>query len=151
MKLRWSPLLLALSIVVAACGQKANVGGDAVTAGGGFGETPVEGAAVDTDGDGVVDVGTGATPAVTGDSGAGGGSSAASGGGGAGAGSTGGGTAAGSGGGTASGGTGGGGGGAPPAGDRTGITDEEIVIGIHAPVSGAAPFPQTSFADGAAV
>jgi ABC-type branched-subunit amino acid transport system substrate-binding protein len=32
-----------------------------------------------------------------------------------------------------------------------GITDTEIVIGIHAPVSGAAPFPQNSFSDGAAV
>ena len=32
-----------------------------------------------------------------------------------------------------------------PAGDRTGITDTEIVIGIHAPVTGAAPIPQTSF------
>jgi ABC-type branched-subunit amino acid transport system substrate-binding protein len=33
-------------------------------------------------------------------------------------------------------------------GDTTGITDKEIVIGIHAPVTGAAPFPTTSFNDG---
>src|SRR5206468_3439089 len=31
------------------------------------------------------------------------------------------------------------------AGDTTGVTDTEIRIGIHAPVSGAAPFPQSSF------
>lgn len=38
---------------------------------------------------------------------------------------------------------------APPVGDRTGIDDKVIKIGIHAPVSGAAPFPQNSFAAGA--
>jgi branched-chain amino acid transport system substrate-binding protein len=56
------------------------------------------------------------------------------------------------------------GGGAPPtggpattaavraaAGDRTGVTDAVIKIGIHAPVTGAAPFPQTSFSRGAGV
>lgn len=37
------------------------------------------------------------------------------------------------------------------AGDRTGVNDTTIRIGIHAPVSGAAPFPQTSFSRGAAV
>ncbi|MDQ3294839.1 MAG: ABC transporter substrate-binding protein, partial [Actinomycetota bacterium] len=37
---------------------------------------------------------------------------------------------------------------APAAGDRTGISDTEIVIGIHAPVTGAAPFPQNSFESG---
>ena len=45
---------------------------------------------------------------------------------------------------TGGGGTSGGGG----AGDTTGVTDKEIVIGIHAPVTGAAPFPATSFSDG---
>jgi ABC-type branched-subunit amino acid transport system substrate-binding protein len=45
-------------------------------------------------------------------------------------------------------GTGGSGGGAAPAGDRTGITDTEIVVGVHAPVTGAAPFPQSSFEAG---
>jgi len=29
--------------------------------------------------------------------------------------------------------------------DAAGVTDEEIVIGIHAPVTGASPIPQTSF------
>ena len=33
-------------------------------------------------------------------------------------------------------------------GDRTGITDTEIRIGIHAPVTGAAPIPQSSFEEG---
>jgi ABC-type branched-subunit amino acid transport system substrate-binding protein len=33
-----------------------------------------------------------------------------------------------------------------PGGDDTaGVTDDEIVIGIHAPVTGASPIPQTSF------
>ena len=32
-----------------------------------------------------------------------------------------------------------------------GVTDTEIRIGIHAPVTGAAPFPSTSFSDGKAV
>ncbi|MER3452680.1 MAG: hypothetical protein C4344_03110, partial [Acidimicrobiia bacterium] len=41
------------------------------------------------------------------------------------------------------------GGGAPAGpGDRTGISESEIVIGIHAPVTGAAPFPQSSFEAG---
>lgn len=34
------------------------------------------------------------------------------------------------------------------AGDRTGISDSEIRIGIHAPVTGAAPIPQNAFAEG---
>jgi len=33
-------------------------------------------------------------------------------------------------------------------GDSTGITDDEIVIGFHAPLTGAAPLPQTSFVKG---
>src|SRR6266542_1160106 len=59
--------------------------------------------------------------------------------------STGGGAAS-TGGGAASGGTAAGGGGVSP-----GVTDTEIRIGIHAPVTGAAPFPATSFNDGKAV
>ena len=47
---------------------------------------------------------------------------------------------------------GGGGGPAPVApsgpGDSTGVTDKEITIGIHAPVTGAAPFPADAFALG---
>lgn len=48
--------------------------------------------------------------------------------------------------------TSGGGGGAAPAGehepgpnDTAGVTDDEIVIGIHAPVTGASPLPQRTF------
>jgi branched-chain amino acid transport system substrate-binding protein len=39
---------------------------------------------------------------------------------------------------------------AAPSGpaDRTGVTDKEIVIGVHAPVTGAAPVPQNSFEKG---
>ena len=33
----------------------------------------------------------------------------------------------------------------PGADDTAGISDDEIVIGIHAPVTGASPIPQTSF------
>jgi hypothetical protein len=32
--------------------------------------------------------------------------------------------------------------------DTSGVTDEEIVIGIHAPVTGASPIPQTTFETG---
>ena len=37
------------------------------------------------------------------------------------------------------------------AGDRTGISDSVITVGVHAPISGAAPLPQTSFERGAHV
>ena len=37
------------------------------------------------------------------------------------------------------------------AGSTVGVSDTEIRIGIHAPVTGAAPFPATSFNDGKAV
>ena len=37
------------------------------------------------------------------------------------------------------------------AADRTGVSDTEIKVGIHAPVSGAAPFPASSFDMGKAV
>src|SRR5207302_4709110 len=37
------------------------------------------------------------------------------------------------------------------AGSTSGVSDTEIRIGIHAPVTGAAPFPATSFNDGKAV
>ncbi|MEA3056164.1 MAG: branched-chain amino acid transport system substrate-binding protein [Actinomycetota bacterium] len=139
---RASAVLLVLMLVAAACGQKANVGGSNVSAGGGL-----ESAG---DSSGASGVGGGDGGTSTGGSGATGGATGATGG----ASSAGGGSAAGgsAAGGAASGGTqAGGGGAAAPAGDRTGITDKEIVIGIHAPVSGAAPFPQNSFSDGAAV
>src|SRR5205814_6307358 len=32
--------------------------------------------------------------------------------------------------------------------DTTGVTNDSITVGIHAPVTGAAPFPTTSFNDG---
>ncbi len=58
----------------------------------------------------------------------------------------------GSGGGEAAGGDGSGGSGpagggarAPRGNDRTGVTDDAITLGIHAPVTGAAPLPSTSF------
>ena len=39
-------------------------------------------------------------------------------------------------------------GGAAPTADRTGVTDTKIRIGIHAPITGAAPFPQNAFDKG---
>ena len=141
-------VLFTLLLVAAACGQKADVanvaaGDGGITNGGagfddlGDGTGTVDGGtgddgtgAVDLDGDGAPDPATGGTdPGTTGgsDGGTGGGDGGAA--------------APGAGGG------GGGGGGSAPAaaGDRTGITDKEIVIGIHAPVTGAAPIPQQSF------
>lgn len=52
------------------------------------------------------------------------------------------------GGGTTRGTTTGTGGGASGPADRTGITDSQITIGIHAPVTGAAPFPASAFERG---
>jgi len=135
---RAGTILLSLMLVAAACGQKANVGGTNVSAGG----SVESGGGSSAGASGVGDLGS-----SSGGSGETGGATGASGGVATGGGSTGGGsTGAAAGGATQS-----GGGGAAPAGDRTGITDKEIVIGIHAPVSGAAPFPQTSFQDGASV
>ncbi|HMC80193.1 MAG TPA: ABC transporter substrate-binding protein, partial [Acidimicrobiia bacterium] len=37
---------------------------------------------------------------------------------------------------------------APAGADRTGVTDTKIRIGIHAPITGAAPFPQNAFDKG---
>lgn len=56
----------------------------------------------------------------------------------------------GGGGGSSSGGDGGGGTSAHEAdsNDTSGVTDSEIVIGVHAPVTGASPIPQTSFDTG---
>ncbi|MBV8235809.1 MAG: ABC transporter substrate-binding protein [Acidimicrobiia bacterium] len=133
------PVVIALllsALILAACGQKAGV--HKLAAGGN------SGLAGDQSGTGAGgDLG-----------GAGGGSSAASGGSAIGA-LGGGGAAAGAGvGGAAAGRAGGGGGGAGSAasaggaGDTTGVTDGTITIGLHAPVTGAAPFPTTSFQDG---
>jgi ABC-type branched-subunit amino acid transport system substrate-binding protein len=144
MRARTISILLGLVLLAGACGQKAGVGGETVAAGGGF-DTPgaSSGGGLGSTGD---DAGAGGgsggavTPGVTvapGDASGGAATTTPSGGGGGGA--------------TATTAPAGGGGGAPPAGDRTGISDKEIVIGIHAPVSGAAPFPETSFSEGAAV
>ena len=135
-------VLMVFGLVAAACGQKADVAnvaaGDGLGGGSG-GEfdfddgtgagtgDAVEGGAVDLDGDGAPDPVTGGT----------GGPGGATGGGG---------TAGGGDDPAAAPGAGGGGGDSAPAaaGDRTGITDKEIVIGIHAPLTGAAPVPQDS-------
>ena len=137
-------LLLAFVLVAAACGQKADVsnvaagagaggggGGGFDDLGGGTGDLGEPTTGADLDGDGAPDP-------VAGGGGGGGAAGPAAGGGGGGGG--GGGDAA-----ADPAGGGGDGGGPAPAGDRTGITDTEIKIGIHAPVTGAAPIPQNSF------
>lgn len=129
-------VLIALFLLAAACGQKPGVaqvgtGGDLASG------TP--GAIDPATGDTV----PGAVDPATGEPIGGGGTT-----GGTTDGGTTGGTAGGTTGGTAGGTTGGTAGGAPVAGDRTGITDTEIRIGIHAPVTGAAPIPQNAFAEG---
>jgi ABC-type branched-subunit amino acid transport system substrate-binding protein len=126
-------LLVSLFLVAAACGQKPDVA--QVAAGDGLG--PGSGAAVDPATgqpvDGAIDPATGeavgsavdpATGTPTGGATAGAGGAASGG--------------AAAGGGTA----------AAGPGDRTGITDTEIRIGIHAPVTGAAPIPQNAFEEG---
>lgn len=126
--------LIALLLVAAACGQKPNVaqvGTGGGLAAGGSGEVidPATGEVID----GATDTATGDTvpgavdPATGAPVGGDGGSTDGTGG---------------------AGDTGGTGGGAPIAGDRTGITDTEIRIGIHAPVTGAAPIPQSAFEEG---
>jgi hypothetical protein len=140
---RITVLLALLAVIAAGCGQKNGVhvasSGSSGTGGGtaaASGEGAAAGAATGTD--------TGTAGAT--DTGA----AAAAGG------TTSGGTTAGT---TKSGtkaSTGTGGAAAAPAtggaaGDTRGITDTEIRIGIHAPVTGAAPFPATSFNDGKAV
>lgn len=52
---------------------------------------------------------------------------------------------------TDNGGTGGTSSGTSGPGDRTGVTDKEITIGVHAPVTGAAAFPSASFRKGVGV
>lgn len=167
--LRATATLLVLVLITAACGQKEGVH-VGFAGGAGAGGTPVAGGGVDTDGDGVADQAgvdadgdgvadpgsvamgdTGTSTADTSATSAGGTSSSSS--------ST---------GSTAS--TpndqSGGGGQAPqgdagggqspqqedqtPAGpgDSTGITADTITLGIHAPLTGAAPIPQRSFEAG---
>lgn len=124
---------LALAMVVAACGQKPGVHDESAS---GLPEIIIEtGASGAVAGDGVAVDGT----AVEGASTEGG--RAASGGGGE--------TAAASGEGAAGGedaAAGGGGSMSLSGSDRTGVSDDAITLGIHAPVTGAAPLPTTSFA-----
>lgn len=140
-----------LALGLAACGQKAGVETAApgyVAANGapvGAVVDPTTGEFVDpTTGEVVAPVGGDgalAPGAAGGDLGAVAGGSGASGGSGGAAGGSGGSTGA-----AGSGGSGGSGGGAPAGGgDRTGVTDTTIKIGVHAPVTGAAAVPQRSF------
>jgi ABC-type branched-subunit amino acid transport system substrate-binding protein len=128
---RGASALLALTCLlgtVAACGQKPGVAGSSgLVAGSGAAVDPATGEPI------ALDPATGEPAAGSVDGGATGGAD------GSGTGGT---------GGTTGGGTGGTGGGAPVAGDRTGISDTEIRIGIHAPVTGAAPIPQSAFEEG---
>ena len=124
-------VLASLLGVLAACGQKPGVAGTGgvVAAGPGAAVDPATGEAVAVDPATGEPVGGAVDGGVTDGSGGG--------------------TTGGTGGtGWGTGGTGGTGGGTPAAGDRTGITDTEIRIGIHAPVTGAAPIQQTAFEEG---
>jgi ABC-type branched-subunit amino acid transport system substrate-binding protein len=143
-RLRLAAVLALLALLVAACGQKANVSsvaageaglggesGDGAFGGlGTGGESGEGGGAVGGD-----DLGGGTTGSGGGTAGTSGGASGGSG--------SGGGAAAGGGGST-----GGGGGGAAVAGNRTGITDKVIKLGLHAPVTGAAAVPTEAFRRG---
>ena len=125
--------LMFLSLV--ACGQKPGVSEMAGPAG----------AYADLDGDGIPDAGPGANEGGTTDLADGSDLSGSSGSGGSGgSGSAGSGGAAS----TGSGGGGSGGSGAPSGGDTTGVTNDTIKIGLHAPITGAAPVPQASFEKG---
>ncbi len=138
-----APLLAAILLIAAACGQKSGVAGSVVAAGGtavSGGEEFIDGT-TPTDGTTPVDTGTGTGTGT-------GGTGGTAPGGGAGGGksptgdgtTTGGGTRPSAGGGKPS--AGGGGAGSAPAAtgpaDRTGITGSTIKIGIHAPETGAA-------------
>ena len=124
--------LFVLVVFAAACGQKSGVAGSDTVASGDLGAG--SGDSGDLGGGGGTDAGVspGDTTAV------GGGETA-----------TGGGTPTG-GGGTTSATTAPGGttGATPTAGNRTGITDTTLTIGMHAPLTGAAPVPTQSFANG---
>ena len=163
-RIRIAATLAGLALVTAACGQKADVaqvatGGGGTASADGFGTSDASSdpfGSVDSGDLGTVD------PATSGLGDTGGGTTGGSTGGSTGGttgGSTGGSTG-GTTGGTGTGGTDPGTGGgdatattappttAAPSGDRTGISETEIVIGVHAPVTGAAPVPQTAFEEG---
>ncbi|MFZ5847463.1 MAG: ABC transporter substrate-binding protein [Actinomycetota bacterium] len=138
--------LTAAALLTAGCGQKPGVSEMHVVGSAAAGEAGmVPGAALPGDAS-EAGAAIGAAP------GAGGGSLA---GGGTAAGTTGSGTSDG----TAGRGSGGGGGSSAPGaptvpqggGDTTGVTDSTIKIGVHAPVTGAAAFPQQSFERGIGV
>jgi branched-chain amino acid transport system substrate-binding protein len=151
-----------LSLTAAACGQKEGVATQGVVVGADgtvTGVDPITGETV-TGGDPVAG-GPGTTGGTTAGTGGAGGTTGGTTAGTGGAGGTTGGTTAGTGGagGTTGGttaGTGGGGGKkssdptAPQAGpgDSTGVTKDSIKIGVHAPVTGAAAIPSTSFERG---
>ena len=137
-------------MLVAACGQKANVSSVAAGEGGGFGAGEGGGDFGEAGSGGEGDLGGsggdlgGSGGNLGGGTSGGGGSTGGTSGGTGGSGGT-----AGPGGGGASGGGGGtSGGGAVAAGNRTGITDKVIKIGLHAPVTGAAAVPTEAFRRG---
>jgi ABC-type branched-subunit amino acid transport system substrate-binding protein len=154
------PVVLALLVV--ACGQKPGVHVDSGPMAGGQGvadDGMGEGGGAVADDEFAVDTGTGDDAAQAGDqddpaagaeAGSSGGGGSAGDGGDAGSGNGGGG---GNGNGEASGQSGGGngdGGGGegtrePQGSDRTGVTEDTITVAVHAPVTGAAPLPSTSF------
>src|SRR5205085_4155938 len=132
------PAVIALllgALILAACGQKAGVhvasGRNGASLNNELGSEAGGGTGSATGG------GESAAAAAGGAAGAAGGSAAAAGG-----------TRAGAGGRAGSSAAGGGTSAAGGPGDSTGITDNSITIGLHAPVTGAAPFPTTSFQDG---
>jgi branched-chain amino acid transport system substrate-binding protein len=154
--------LLALLILAAACGQKPGVANkiEGVASGGIGGVSLPEGATVDEEGNiidaegnviGNVEEGITDPSALAsgGGGGSGGGLTSSTGGGGGGSGSGGSGSGSGSGGGTGSGGSGGPSGGSIRGrSSATGVTAKTIKIGIHAPLSGAAPVPSDSVQKG---
>jgi ABC-type branched-subunit amino acid transport system substrate-binding protein len=132
-------LVAAATLLVAACGEYPGVHDHAVAYAGG-----APGAA----GSGGSNLGPGGTSLGPGGAGGSGGSNllGGNGGGAGGFGSGSGGSGSGGSGGT--GGTGGSGGSGGGPGDTTGVTSTSITIGIHAPLTGAAPIKQSSFDTG---
>jgi ABC-type branched-subunit amino acid transport system substrate-binding protein len=147
---RPAALVALLLLVAAGCGQKSGV---ALSAGGdgfGGGDASLDGTGAAGGSAGAVAGGRTGAAGQTG-AGAAGGSGGSTGA--AGAAASPGGQSAGGEQPATSGGDGGGGDGtvaAPAAGpnDKVGVSDSEIIIGIHAPVTGAAPFPQSTFEQG---
>ncbi|MGH2787929.1 MAG: ABC transporter substrate-binding protein [Actinomycetota bacterium] len=134
-----------LALAVVGCGQHPNVSEEPVP-----GALALGGLQIDEEGN-LVDEEGNLYDAKTGEligEGGGSGGLAGSGGSGGGSGGSGGGSGGGTGGGGGSGGGGGGGGAAPGGGNATGVTATTIKIGIHAPITGAAPVPAPSFEKG---